>query len=267
METLPLILLVDDEEDILDFLERILEKKYHIVKARGGAEALQILGKESIRLIVCDVMMPDMDGFELCKRIKSTPQTSHIPVILLTARNTMQSKIEGLELKADAYIEKPFSKEYLMAQMASLIANREMIFDHLSGSPLMHIKDPGHSKADENFLELVNDTIRKHMEDEHFDLEKLAKMLNMTRITLYRRLKKISRFTPNELINMIRLQKAAEMLAQGEYKIYEVASMVGFHSQSNFTRDFHRQFNVTPSEFMHSRQRKGGKGEEEPREC
>ena len=153
-------------------------------------------------------------------------------------------------------MEKPFSKEHLMAQIASLIANREMIFDSIAEFPLLHIKNSGNSKADEDFLEMLNDTIRKNMEDEHFDLEKLAKILNMTRITLYRKLKKISRFTPNELINMVRLQKAAEMLAQGEYKIYEVASMVGFHSQSNFTRDFHRQFNITPSEFIHSRQRK-----------
>lgn len=256
MDTLPVILLVDDESDILDFLERILKRKYHVVKARSASEALQILGKESVQLVVCDVMMPEMDGFELCKMIKSTPKTSHIPIILLTARNTLQSKIEGLELKADAYMEKPFSKEHLMAQIASLIANREMIFDSIAEFPLLHIKNSGNSKADEDFLEMLNETIRKNMEDEHFDLEKLAKILNMTRITLYRKLKKISRFTPNELINMVRLQKAAEMLAQGEYKIYEVASMVGFHSQSNFTRDFHRQFHITPSEFIHSRQRK-----------
>jgi two-component system, cell cycle response regulator len=251
---LPVILLVDDEEEILDFLERILKIKYTIVRAENGQEALKLLATEPVQLVVSDVMMPEMDGFELCKLIKSNFELSHIPVILLTAKNTLQSKIEGLELGADAYIEKPFSKEHLQAQIASLIANRSMIREYFASSPLVHIKSMAHSKADERFLELLNETIYKNIEDEHLDVEKLARILNMSRITLYRKIKSISNLTPIELINITRLKRAAELLAEGEYKIYEVADMVGFSSQSNFARNFNKQFNMTPTDYMNSKQ-------------
>ena len=250
---LPVILLVDDEEDILEFLERVLKTKYTILKAEHGEEALEILTTEAVQLVVSDVMMPVMDGFELCKKIKTNFEYSHIPVILLTAKNTIQSKIEGLELGADAYIEKPFSKEHLQAQIASLMANRNKIRDYFANSPLVHIKSMAHTKADERFLELLNDTIRKHIEDIELDVEKLARLLNMSRITLYRKIKAISNLTPIELINITRLKKAAELLAEGDHKIYEVADMVGFSSQSNFARNFHKQFNMTPSDYMHAK--------------
>ena len=251
---LPNLLLVDDEEEILDFLERILRTKYAIYRAENGHEALKILSAEAVQLVVSDVMMPEMDGFELCKKIKSNFEFSHIPVILLTAKNTIKSKVAGLELGADAYIEKPFSKEYLLAQIASLIANRSMIREYFASSPLVHIKSMAHSKADERFLELLNETIYKNIEDEQLDVEKLARLLTMSRITLYRKIKAISNLTPVELINITRLKKAAELLAEGDYKIYEVADMVGFSSQSNFARNFHKQFNMTPTDYMHSKQ-------------
>lgn len=251
---LPVILLVDDEEDILDFLERILQTKYTILKATDGREALAKLSAEAVQLVISDVMMPEMDGFELCRQIKSNFEHSHIPVILLTAKNTIQAKVAGLELGADAYIEKPFSKEHLLAQIASLLANRNMIRDFFSSSPLVHIKSMAHSKADERFLETLNETICKNMEDTDLDVEKLAKIMNMSRITLYRKIKAISNLTPVELINITRLKKAAELLAEGDNKIYEIAYMAGFSSQSNFSRNFLKQFNMTPTEYMHMKQ-------------
>jgi len=162
---LPLILLVDDEEEILDFLERILKVKYSVLKAESAKEALHILNNEPVQLIVSDVMMPEMDGFEFCKIIKSNFEYSHIPVILLTAKNTIQAKVEGLELGADAYIEKPFSKEHLLAQIASLLANRNMMREYFASSPLVHIKSIAHTKADEHFLETLNETIAKNIEN------------------------------------------------------------------------------------------------------
>src|SRR5690242_10116865 len=118
------VLIVDDEEEILDFLQRILSPSYKTLRAESGSEALTVLKDESVQLIVSDVMMPGMDGYELCKKIKSDFDHSHIPVILLTAKNAIHSKVKGLECGAEAYIEKPFSKEYLLAQIASLLANR-----------------------------------------------------------------------------------------------------------------------------------------------
>ncbi len=250
----PIILLVDDNEEILEFLERMLRNKYTILKAEDGAEALKILEREAIQLVISDVMMPVMDGFELCKRIKSNFEFSHIPVILLTAKNSIQAKVEGLELGADAYIEKPFSKEYLQAQMASLLNNRNIIREYFANSPLIHIKSMPHSKADELFLESLHDTITKNIEDTDLDVEKLAEIMNMSRITLYRKIKAISVLTPIELINITRLKKAAELLAQGNHRIFEVSYMVGFSSQSNFARNFQKHFNITPTEYMHSKQ-------------
>jgi len=252
---LPVILLVDDEEDMLEFLERILSSRYETLKTETGQEALQLLDRESVQLVICDVMMPEMDGFELCRRIKSNVEYSHIPVILLTAKNTIQSKIEGLELGADAYIEKPFSKEHLQAQIGSLLANRNNLRMYFANSPLVHIKSMAHTREDERFLEALNTTIHNNIEDAELNVEKLAKCMNMSRITLYRKIKAVSDLTPIELINIVRLKRAAELLAIGRHKIYEVADMTGFSSQSNFARNFLRQFNMTPTEYIQSKQK------------
>jgi Response regulators consisting of a CheY-like receiver domain and a winged-helix DNA-binding domain len=250
---LPSILLVDDEEDILDFLERILQVKYTIHKALSAQEALHQLQEHAIQLIISDVMMPDMDGFALCRAIKSDVEHSHIPVILLTAKNTLQSKIEGLELGADAYIEKPFSKEHLQAQIASLLANRSMVREYFASSPLVHLNSIAHTRADEHFLEVLHKTICRHIDNPELDVEQLARYMNMSRVTLYRKIKAISNLTPIELINVTRLKKAAELLAGGMHKIYEIAIMVGFSTQSNFTRNFSKQFGVTPSDYQHQK--------------
>jgi two-component system cell cycle response regulator len=249
MNTLPLILLVDDEEEILDLLERILQPKYAVLKTTHGREALQALGSNAVQLIVSDVMMPEMDGFELCSLIKSNVEYSHIPIILLTAKNTIQSKVQGLELGADAYIEKPFSKEHLQAQIASLLANRNMLREYFASSPLVHLNSMAHTRADEQFLASLHDTIIEHIEEVELDVEQLARHMNMSRVTLYRKIKAISDLTPIELINVTRLKKAAELLAAGDYKMYEIAALTGFSSQSNFARNFHKQFGVTPSDY------------------
>jgi two-component system, cell cycle response regulator len=246
---LPLLLLVDDEEEILDLLERILQHKYAVLKTQNGQEALQALTSNAVQLIISDVMMPDMDGFELCTRIKSNVEHSHIPIILLTAKNTIQSKVQGLELGADAYIEKPFSKEHLLAQIASLLNNRNMVREYFANSPLVHIHSMAHTKADEQFLATLHEIIIEHIEEVELDVEQLARHMNMSRVTLYRKIKAISDLTPIELIHLTRLKKAAELLATGDYKMYEIAALTGFSSQSNFARNFHKQFGITPSDY------------------
>jgi DNA-binding response OmpR family regulator len=249
MNQLPLILLVDDEEEILDFLQRILQPKYAVLKTLNGQEALQALGSNVVQLIISDVMMPDMDGFALCSLIKSNVEYSHIPIIMLTAKNTIQAKVQGLELGADAYIEKPFSKEHLLAQMASLLTNRNMIREYFANSPLVHINSMAHTKADEQFLAALHAIIIEHIEEVELDVEQLARYMNMSRVTLYRKITAISDHTPLELIHITRLKKAAELLTSGDYKMYEIAAMTGFSSQSNFTRNFHKQFGVAPSDY------------------
>lgn len=244
------LLLVEDNKEILQFIQRELHSHYTIFRAHNGEEALQVLSAENIELVISDIMMPVMDGIELCRRMKNDIQYSHIPIILLTAKNTLHSKIEGLEVGADAYIEKPFSLEHLQAQINNLLANRNIIREYFAKSPLAHIKGIASSKADKSFLEELDRVIQENITDTDLDVDRLSRMMNMSRTSFYRKIKGLSDLTPNELINISRLKKAAELLASGEHKINEVAGMVGYSINSNFSRDFHKQFGESPSSYV-----------------
>ena len=247
------ILIVDDHEEILDFLSNELEENFHILKATNGKKALNILDLETVHLVISDIMMPEMDGYELCSAIKNNLHYSHIPIILLTAKSTLESKIEGLETGADAYIEKPFSPEHLKAQIANLFENREKIREYFAKSPLVHIKTLAYNKSEEDFLGKLQQTILDNLDKSELDVELLAAEMNMSRPTLYRKIKSISDLTPNELINITRLKKAAELLVNSNFKIYEISEMVGYSSQTHFGRNFHKQFGMSPSEYTKSK--------------
>ena len=246
----PLLLIVEDNREIISFLQKELIGNYNIIKAYNGIEALEILQKENVNLVVSDIMMPLMDGIELSKKMKSDFQYSHIPIILLTAKNSVHSKIEGLEVGADAYIEKPFDLEHLTAQINNLLNNRSIIKEYFARNPLAHIKSIAITNADKNFIDTLNKIIDENIADINLDVETLSRMLNMSKPTLYRKIKGLSNLTPNELINLSRLKKAAELLAGGNYKINEVANMIGYTIQSNFSRDFNKQFGITPSNYI-----------------
>jgi ligand-binding sensor domain-containing protein/signal transduction histidine kinase/DNA-binding response OmpR family regulator len=250
IEEKPSILLVEDNKEILEFIRKELSAHYRMLKAFNGQEAMDILQKENVLLVISDIMMPVMNGIELCKKLKTDLQFSHIPFILLTAKNTLNSRIEGLEVGADAYIEKPFSLEHLQAQISNLMTNRQIIKEYFARSPLTHLKGIACSNADKNFLEKLQDIIDENITNMELDVDQLSRLVNMSRPTLYRKIKALSNLTPNELINLSRLKKAAELLAGGNYKINEVANMVGYTLQSNFSRDFHRQFGQTPSAYL-----------------
>jgi two-component system, cell cycle response regulator len=249
------ILLVDDNEDMLEFIIDDLSEDYRIVTAINGQQALAKLNEEVINLVISDVMMPVMDGFEFCRILKSNLEYSHIPVILLTAKNTLQSKIEGLELGADAYIEKPFAMEYLQVQVANLLANRNKIKQYFAQTPLAPFQTMASSKSDEDFLRKLNEMIYENLEETELDVDWLARHMNMSRPTFFRKIKAITDMTPNELVNISRLKRAAELLAPGNLKIFEVALMVGYNSQTNFGRNFLKQFGMTPTEYQKSKQR------------
>lgn len=250
----PAILLVDDNEEILEYISRFLNEKYTVCIAHDGKEALDKLRVETIHLVISDVMMPVIDGFELCKLIKTNLDISHIPVILLTAKNTLQSKIQGLELGADVYIDKPFSPEYLQVQISSLLLNRNKVKEYYATSPITHIQSMAFTKADELFLEDLTEVVHAHIEDADLDVEHLAKFLNVSRPTLYRKLKDVTDLTPNEIINLSRLKKAAVLLTEGRHNINEIAEMVGYTSPTHFGRNFQKQFGMTPSEFLKSKE-------------
>lgn len=247
------ILLVEDNTDLLDFIAKDLSEDYQVLTATSAELALEILQSEKVGLVISDVMMPGISGFELCKHIKTTLKTSHIPVIMLTSKTAITAKVEGLESGADAYIEKPFSMEYLHIQIKNLLENRKHIMKHYSSSPLAHIRSIAHSKTDENFIKTLDSVIDQNISDHHLSVEMLAEIMHMSRSTLYRKIKDISDLSPNELINITRLKKAAELLATGDYKIYEVSEMVGYNSQTSFGRNFQKQFHMTPTEYLNSK--------------
>ncbi|WP_316832083.1 response regulator [Pedobacter aquatilis] len=248
------VLLVDDEEDILEYVSDVLSEKYRVITASNGLEALERLNEEIIQLVISDVMMPEMDGYQLCDKIKSNLEYSHIPVILLTAKTGLQATIEGLEMGADAYVEKPFHTDFLLVQVASLLKNRDKIKAYFASSPLIHIKSMAHTKGDELFLEKLQNLINERLDDPELGVEYLADRMNMSRPTLYRKIKSISNLSSNELINITRLKKAAELLNEGILKIYEISEMVGFSSHKHFGRTFSKQFGMSPKEYVQSRQ-------------
>ncbi len=248
----PNVLLVEDNAEILGYLGRELSLEYNIFRAGDGRQAIDLLQEENIHLVISDIMMPVMDGIALCREMKNDVRFSHIPIILLTAKNSISSKIEGLEVGADAYIEKPFSLDHLSAQITNLLQNRDIIKEYFARSPLTHIKGIAFSRADKDFLEQLNAIISAHIADSDLDVDMLSSKMNMSRPTLYRKIKGISDMTPNELINLSRLKKAAELLAEKNYKINEVADMVGYSVPTNFSRDFQKQFGVSPSGYVNA---------------
>ncbi|MDR0506554.1 MAG: response regulator [Dysgonamonadaceae bacterium] len=243
------VLVVEDNPEMNRFLSQELSSEYCVFRAENGEQALQILQTESIQLILSDVMMPVMDGFELTRIVKTTLEYSHIPVVLLTAKSSLQARIEGLENGADAYIEKPFDMELVVTQITTLIHSRNVIMNYFSQSPLIHLKEMAHSKTDEHFLEKTSRLITEHINDPDLSPNMLADKMNMSRPTFYRKIKAISNTTPNEFINIIRLRRAAELLTGGNCRINEIAESAGFSSSTYFARLFHKQFGVKPSEY------------------
>ncbi|MDH6306984.1 ligand-binding sensor domain-containing protein/signal transduction histidine kinase/DNA-binding response OmpR family regulator [Parabacteroides sp. PH5-13] len=248
----PAILIVEDNNEMQDFVAQEVSTLYNVFTAFNGKEALHLLQVNTVQLVISDIMMPVMDGLELLKTIKMDIEYSHLPVILLTARNTDQSRLQGLELGADAYIDKPFSMDILLAQVTNLLNNRNNIRKFYFNSPIANMKSMAYSKADENFLERLNNIILENIAEMNLDVEMLADKMNMSRPTLYRKIKAISNLSPNDLIRITRLKKAAELMTKEKMKIYEVAEAVGFNSQSYFGKAFQKQFGVTPTEYIKS---------------
>ena len=246
----PFLLIVEDNPELSEFMFSELSQSYNILSAPNGMKALELLSKNSVQLIISDIMMPVMDGIELCKQVKENPKSKHIPVILLTAKSALNAKIEGLESGADAYITKPFSMDHLLVQVSNLLENRKTILDHYSNTPLAHLKSLSLSEADQDFVARLDQIIEVNMKDPNLNVESLAQYMNMSRSTLYRKIKEISAVSPNELINASRLKKAAFLLKTTNKKIFEISDEVGYRSQTSFGRNFQKKFKKSPTEFI-----------------
>ena len=244
------LLVVEDSLEMRLFVTKQLSSEYQVLTAVNGIEALKVLGEHTVNLVISDIMMPEMDGLELCEHLKSELDYSHIPIILLTAKTTLQAKIEGMRLGADVYIEKPFSVEYLRVCVSNLLSNREKLRVSFAHSPFVQANSMAMTKADETFLKTLKEVVVANMQNPEFCLDDMASLLNMSRSSLNRKIKGILDLTPNDYIRLERLKKAAQLLQEGECKINEVCYMTGFNTPSYFTKCFQKQFGVLPKDFI-----------------
>ncbi|MFV0537806.1 MAG: response regulator, partial [Dysgonomonas sp.] len=249
------VLVVEDNPDMLSFIADKLDETYTVERAKNGIEAQKILQLKSIDIVVSDIMMPEMDGFELCEFIKSDIEYSHIIVILLTAKNDLNSKIKGLEIGADAYVEKPFSFQYLQTLLTSLMNNRRREIELFLKKPFLPIQQSNMNKADEQFLNKIIEIINENITDSNFNVESLADLIHMSRSSLHRKLKSTIDTTPTDFIRLVRLQEAAKLIQEGKYRINEICYLVGINSPSYFIKLFQSQYGMTPKEF--EKQQKG----------
>jgi AraC-like DNA-binding protein len=195
-------------------------------------------------------MMPILDGYELTEKIKSNIETSHIPVILLTAKTNSKAKIEGYEKGADMYIDKPFSVDVLQAQVANLLQNRETLRESFLKHPFIGAVTLASTKSDEEFIKKLNEIVQKNLSDSSFNVEDMAEQFNMSRASFYRKIKGVLDLTPNEYIRIERLKKGAQLLKEKDYKVNEICYIVGFNSPSYFAKCFQQQFGILPKEFQ-----------------
>jgi ligand-binding sensor domain-containing protein/signal transduction histidine kinase/DNA-binding response OmpR family regulator len=246
---LQIILIVEDNEELNDFLLQYFKEDYSVMSANNGLEAIKIMESISPDIIVSDIVMPTMDGIEFCKYVKTNILYSHIPLILLTAKTDIKYKIEGLEYGADAYIEKPFSIEHLDAQIFNLIESRQKLKENFINSPIFAIRGIGKNKADEIFLEKINEIIENNITNVDFSVEDLSQKISMSRSNLHRKLKGISGLAPNDFIRLIKLKKAVKFMTEGETRINEICYLVGFNTPSYFAKCFQKQFGILPKDF------------------
>jgi signal transduction histidine kinase/ligand-binding sensor domain-containing protein/DNA-binding response OmpR family regulator len=246
----PVLLIVEDQQDMRLFLVEELSCNYEIVDAENGKQALASLEKNRVDLIISDIMMPLMDGYELCDEVKNNIQYSHIPFILLTAQHNLQSRLTGLSQGADAYMEKPFSLEHLSAQIENLLKNRERIRKAYLEKPQTPTSSLAVSSVDNRFLEKLNTYIENNLTNEQLSVDMIAGEMNMSNSSLYRKVKAISDLSPVDFIRMARLKKAVQLMQSGEKRIGEIAYLVGFSSPAYFSTSFQKQYGKPPSEFL-----------------
>ena len=248
----PVMLIVDDNEEMLNFLSSSFSAQYSILTAEDGVEALKKLKVHEVTLIVSDWMMPRMDGVEFCKALRADQAISHIPFILLTAKTDTNSKIEGMDCGADAYIEKPFSVQYLEACIKNLLDLRNLLRQKFSKMPMVPLNSIASNSVDNKFLTRINEVIEQNFSEPELTIDFLAEQLGISRSGLFAKIKTLANVTPNELIQIVRLKKAAALLAENKYRINEICYMVGFNNPSYFAKCFQKQFGIKPGEFVNN---------------
>lgn len=248
-ESLPMALLIEDNEDVLSYLELCLQGKYRIQKARNGLQGIQLAIEMIPDIIVSDVMMPEKDGYEVVERLKKDERTSHIPIILLTAKADLDSRLEGLERGADAYLSKPFEKKELEVRLRKLIELRQkMTVRYLAISPEGTPSTPAEIQEDA-FLKKLRSIVDANLESEEFGIGELCKELAVSRTQLHRKLKALTNKSTSQVIRAIRMQEAKKLLLNPDLNISEIGYAVGYSNPSHFTQEFTKEFGEAPSFF------------------
>ncbi|GJM33615.1 MAG: hybrid sensor histidine kinase/response regulator [Saprospiraceae bacterium] len=246
---LPLVLIVEDNIDLRDFMQSVLQSKFKIITAQNGAEGLRKAVKFIPDLIISDIMMPIMDGYSLCKQLKVNIQTAHIPIILLTARSSFESRMKGLKIGADAYLTKPFNTDELKVHIENLVSTRKKLQERYSTQIGKAKKDTAFfTPPDNQFIKELCQAIDRKIDDETLSTEQLATMVQMSRSQLHRKLKALTNQSATEFLRNYRLDKAIELLQQQKGNVSEVAFMIGFGSQPYFSTRFKERFGFSPKE-------------------
>ncbi len=243
------VVVVEDNPDVRRFIRQQIGSKYEISEAANGSEGLKLIRKLIPDLVISDVMMPQMDGYQLCSELKSDMNTSHIPVILLTAKASQKSKIEGLGTGAEAYLTKPFSTTELMLQIRNLIAARKQLQEKLRRDLLIEPSKIDMPSMDQQFLTRSREIIEEYISDPDFKVNQLYRAMGMSRSTYHRKIQALTGLSPNEFIRSVRLKRAAQLLTQKSGNITDIAFEVGFNNSAYFTKCFKNQFGHPPSAY------------------
>lgn len=246
----PCILFVDDNKDLRELMRNILGKSYQLITAKNGIEGLKLLSENNIDIAICDLMMPEMDGLEFCRHLKTDVQTSHIPVLMLTAKNGTEDQIECYKAGAESYIAKPFEMKILQARIENLLKARESRQLSFRTKTEMNISTLDYQSVDEQFLNNAIKCIETHLSESNFDIPQMAMELNMSTSTLTRKFKVITGLTPLGFIRNIKLKHACIMLKDKSVNISEVAYATGFSIPKYFTKCFKDEFGITPTEYQ-----------------
>ncbi|KAA6349730.1 Sensor histidine kinase TodS [termite gut metagenome] len=252
------VLVVEDNTELLNLITDMLSDSFIVIKAKNGKDALYKLLHKPVDIVVTDVMMPEMDGFELSRRIKSDINISHIPVILLTAKVTTEAKIEGMQQGADVYIEKPFSIKYLKMQIENLLKLRLSFQEMMIKMPFYTKPTIAISNKDHEFLTKLKDEIEEHLSESDFSIDSIAEAMFMSRSNFYRKIKSITDMAPNDYLKTVRLNRAAELLLQKDCRVGDIYLQVGFSSSSYFAKCFKALFNASPREYKDCNGQVGG---------
>ncbi len=243
------LMVVEDNEDVRRFIASVLELDYNLVEFGNGLEAVNFLDNELPDLVISDIMMPEMDGIELCRIIKTNESTNHIPVLLLTAKASIDNKIEGLSTGADAYITKPFSTQELKLSIANLLSAQDILRKKYSGNFIIDSDLSSISTPEEQFIKKLMRIIEENLENSEFDVNMLVDRIGMSRTILYKKVTALTNQSVANLIKQIRLEKAADIILNTTHPISEVAFMVGFNDRKHFSREFKKVYNVSPSAY------------------